>query len=83
MKTNIVLILCLLLVLSSVNISLGKSLADVSWHIEGDKLIINLKASDKIAYTTFTLSDPIRFVIDVYNVTIPDPKSIEINKPPV
>ena len=83
MKTKIVFILCLLLILSSVNISLGKSLADVSWHIEGDRLIINLRAQDRIAYTTFTLSDPVRFVIDVYNVTIPDPKSIEINKSPV
>ena len=83
MKTKTVFILCLLLILSSVNISLGKSLADVSWHIEGDRLIINLRAPDRIAYTTFTLSDPVRFVIDVYNVTIPDPKSIEINKSPV
>ncbi|HON73303.1 MAG TPA: AMIN domain-containing protein, partial [bacterium] len=83
MKTKTVFILCLLLILSSVNISLGKSLADVSWHIEGDRLIISLRAPDRIAYTTFTLSDPVRFVIDVYNVTIPDPKSIEINKPPV
>ncbi|HRU33344.1 MAG TPA: AMIN domain-containing protein, partial [bacterium] len=83
MKTKIVFILCLLLILSSVNISLGKSLADVSWHIEGDRLIISLRAPDRIAYTTFTLSDPVRFVIDVYNVTIPDPKSIEINKSPV
>ena len=83
MKTKTVFILCLLLILSSVNISLGKSLADVSWHIEGDRLIINLRAPDRIAYTTFTLSDPVRFVIDVYNVTIPDSKSIEINKSPV
>ncbi len=83
MKKGIVLLFILLLVINSAEFSLSEELANVNWYIEGSKLIINLKASTRMTYTSFTLTDPMRLVIDVYNVTLPKSQSFDINKTPI
>ena len=83
MRKKITVLLCLLLVISSVKFVFGEDLANVNWYIEGDKLIIDLKAPVRLAYTSFTLSNPNRLVIDVYNATLPKSQSFEVNKSPV
>jgi len=83
MRKKMTVLLCLLLIISSVRFVFGEDLANVNWYVEGDKLVINLSAPVRLAYASFTLSNPNRLVIDVYNATLPKSQSFEINKSPV
>ncbi|MCX7795169.1 MAG: AMIN domain-containing protein [bacterium] len=83
MRRFITFLLLVFLILSSVKFALGEGLANVNWYLEGDKLIIDLKASTRVTYTSFTLTNPTRLVIDVYNVTLSKSQSFEINKSPI
>ncbi|MGC8971321.1 MAG: secretin N-terminal domain-containing protein, partial [bacterium] len=83
MRKSIVVLLCVFLFFSSIKFVFGENLANVNWYIDGDKLRIDLKAPVKIAYSSFTLTDPNRLVIDVYNVTLSKSQSFEINKSPI
>ncbi|MBC7319397.1 AMIN domain-containing protein, partial [bacterium] len=83
MKKCITFLLTILLIVSSVKFVLGEGLANVSWYIEGDKLIIDLRSPTRVTYTSFILNNPERLVIDVYNTTISRSQNFEINRSPV
>ncbi|MGC8717041.1 MAG: secretin N-terminal domain-containing protein [bacterium] len=61
----------------------GAVSASVNWYIYDGKFIVNVRSPQSIKYVTFTLEDPLRFVLDVYNSTFPKTEIFNIGITPI